>query len=103
MHFFAPFGIILGHVVCCDGILMEPTKIMIIVDLLPPSIVKQLINTLGYMRYYRKFIKGYAEMTTPMENLLKKDVNFQWSNKCQETLDILKNKMVTTPILVFPD
>ena len=42
-------------------------------------------------------------MTTPMEKLLKKDAKFQWSEQSQEILDVLKNKMVTTPILIFPD
>ena len=38
-----------------------------------------------------------------MDKLLKKDVKFHWTEACQETLDKLKNKMATTPILVFPD
>ena len=38
-----------------------------------------------------------------MENLLKIDVKFQWTQECQRSLDILKEKMVTTPILVFPN
>ena len=33
----------------------------------------------------------------------KKDIKFEWTPECQESLDILKEKMVTTPILVFPD
>ena len=38
-----------------------------------------------------------------MEKLLKKDTKFQWNEDCQQGLDTLKEKMVTTPILVFPD
>ena len=38
-----------------------------------------------------------------MEKLLKKDTKFQWNEYCQQGLDTLKEKMVTTPILVFPD
>ena len=101
--FCAPFGIMLGQMVCCDGILVDPAKIMIIVDIPPPSIVKQLRNTLVHTGYYHKFIRGYVEVTTPMDKLLKKDVKFQWSEQCQESLNFLKNKMVTTPILVFLD
>ena len=41
-------------------------------------------------------------MTAPIEKLLKKDFKFQWSEQCQESLDVLKNKVVTTPILAFP-
>jgi hypothetical protein len=37
-----------------------------------------------------------------MEKLLRKDTKFQWNDKCQHSLDTLKEKMVTTSILVFP-
>ena len=82
---------------------MDPMKIAIIVKFPPPKSVKQLRTTLGHTGYYRKFIKGYAQITAPMENKLKKDIKFEWTLECQESLDILKEKMVIAPILVFPD
>ena len=60
-----------------------------------------MCTTLGHKGYYRKFIKGYAQITAPMEKLLKKDVSFCWNDNCKKILDILKEKMVTTPIPVF--
>jgi hypothetical protein len=48
---------------------------------------------LGHTGYYRKFIKGYAQITTPMEKLLKKENKFQWSEECQEGLDTLKQEI----------
>ena len=38
-----------------------------------------------------------------MENLLKKDVTFYWNEDCKRSLDVLKEKMVLAPILVFSD
>ena len=38
-----------------------------------------------------------------MEKKLKKDIKFEWTPECQESLDILKEKMTTVPILVFPN
>src|SRR5713101_1556914 len=101
--FCAPFGILLGHVVCMQGLMMDPMKIAIIVNLPPPKSVKQLRTILGHTGYYRKFIQGYAQITAPMERQLKKDINFEGTPECQASLDILKEKMVTAPILVFPD
>ena len=37
-----------------------------------------------------------------MEKLLRKDIKYQWNDKCQHGLDTLKQKMVTASILVFP-
>jgi len=38
-----------------------------------------------------------------MEELLKNDVTLCWNDDCKKILDLLKEKMVTMPILVFHD
>jgi len=38
-----------------------------------------------------------------MEKLLKKYIKYVWNEDCQRSLDVLKEKMVTAPILVSPD
>ena len=80
--FCCPFGTLLGHIVCKQGLLVDPAKIAIIVNLPPLNSVKQLRTTLGHTGYYRKFIKGYAKITVPMEQLLKRDVKFKWTEEC---------------------
>ena len=74
--FCAPFGVLLGHVVCRDEILVDPSKAAIILDLPPPTSVMQLKPVLGHTSYYRKIIRGYEKITVPMEKLIKKDANF---------------------------
>ena len=75
--FCVPFGILLGHIVCRQWLMVDPAKIAIIMNLPPPNSVRQLYTTLGHTSYYRKFIKGYAQITMPMEKLLKCNVKFQ--------------------------
>jgi len=65
--------------------------------------VKQLYTTLGHTGYYRKFIKGYAQIMAPMEQLLKKDTTYCWNDDCKKSPEILKEKMASAPILVFPN
>jgi hypothetical protein len=101
--FGTPFGILLCHIVCKNGLLVDPAKITVIVNLPPPKIVCQQRVMLGHTGYYRKFIKGYGQITAPMEKLVRKDTNIQWKDECQHDLDTLKENMVTTTILVFPD
>jgi len=72
-----PFGILLGHVVCRQGLMVDPAKIAIIVNLHPPTSVKQLRTTLERTRYYKKFIKGYVQITIPIEKLLKHDAKYE--------------------------
>lgn len=56
----SPFGILLGHVVCKHGLIMDLANISIIVTLPPPTSMQQLGEMLGHTWYYRKFIKGYV-------------------------------------------
>ena len=56
--FSAPFGILLGHVVCKQGLLVDPAKIVFIINLPPPKSVHQLKSTLGHTKYYKTFIRG---------------------------------------------
>jgi hypothetical protein len=73
---FSPFGVFLGRIVCKKGLMVDPCKIAIIVDIPPPTSVRQLGTVMGHTRYYRKFIKGYAQIKKPMERLLKKYCQF---------------------------
>ena len=61
-----------------------------------------LREALRNTRYYYKFFKGYATITTPMEKLLNKDATFVWSLEFHGRFDTLKANMASTPILVFP-
>lgn len=91
--FCALFGILLGHVIYKKGLLVDPTKIVVIMDLPSPTTLWQLRAMLGHTSYYWKFIKGYAKI---------KGVEFQWTEECQQALDMLKEKMVFNSNSIFP-
>ena len=55
---------------------MDLAKITVIVNLPAPKTVCQLKPTLGNTGYYKKFIKGYAQITAAMEKLLRKDMKY---------------------------
>lgn len=80
---------------------MDLAKIVIILNLEPSRSVKQLCSTLGHTGYYKKFIKNYAQITVPMEEILKKDVTYFWNDDCIRSFDVLKGKLASVPILVF--
>ena len=58
--FIIPSGNLLGHVVCKQGLMVDPTKIAVILNLQALHNVKKLCATLEHTGYYRKFIKSYA-------------------------------------------
>jgi hypothetical protein len=80
--FSTTFGIFLGHVVCKQVLLIDPIKIVVIVNLPPPKSVQQLKSTLGHT-WTLMCIRGYAQITASMEKLPKKDIKYQWNDECQ--------------------
>lgn len=52
--------------------------------------------------YYRKFVQNYSKLTTPLNNLLCKNVKFEWTDECQNSFDSLKKVLLSSPILSYP-
>ncbi|GBM97304.1 Transposon Ty3-G Gag-Pol polyprotein [Araneus ventricosus] len=65
----------------------------------PPTNVKELQRFLGSVNGYNKFILQYAKLRYPLNQLLKKDVKFNWTNECQDAFDKLKETLTTKPVL----
>jgi hypothetical protein len=53
--------------------------------------------------YYQRFIEGFSKIARPMTALLAKKVEFKWTPACQESFEMLKQKLTTAPVLVLPD
>jgi transposase InsO family protein len=95
----------LGYVISKDGIETDKTKIDAINKFQNPSCIKHLRSFLGLTNYYRKFIKDYARYSKVLEGLCgkNKDKKIMWTPECDEAFQKLKDKMVKTPILAYPD
>jgi len=94
--------VFLGHVVCKEGIKVDPQKIRAIVDWPRPTNVTEVRSFLGLAGYYRRFIKDFSKISSPLTNLLKKVVKFEWSSKCEEAFQELKSRLTSAPILTLP-
>ena len=90
VHICDPMGILLGHIVCKEGIKVDFAKIKIILDLKPPVNSKQVRVLLGQTGYYRKFIRYYSYMTYTLEELLREDKEFDWTEECHISFEKLK-------------
>ncbi|KAA3482975.1 Integrase, catalytic core [Gossypium australe] len=55
------------------------------------------------MRYYRRFVKDFSMIATPLTKLVQKDVKFEWSKKCQQSFEQLKALLTKAPVLVQPE
>eukprot|EP00253_Pinus_taeda_P027733 PITA_27733 len=102
-EFLMTEGTILGHTISQQGLQVDPKKIAIIQRVPPPQKVRDVRSFVGLAGYYRRFIKDFSKLASPLFGLLGKDVEFKWTNDCQGALNELKDKLVSTPILRSPN
>ena len=68
-----------------------------------PTTVHQVQSFLGLAGYYRRFISDFSKLVKPITSLLKNDIKFNWSSKCNEAFEQLKTLLTTAPVLAQPD
>jgi hypothetical protein len=93
----------LGHVLLDKGIAVHPSKVKDILEWKSPTTVHQVSSFLRLAGYYRSFIPDFSKIGKPITELLKNDVKFNWSPKCNEAFEQLKTLLTTTPVLAQPD
>lgn len=90
------------HYISRDGVETDPRKIEVIPQWPPLKCQKDVRSFLGLTGYYRRFIKGYATISRPLTDLLKKD-GFLWNAEIEQAFLALKKALTSTPILALPD
>ena len=93
----------LGHKISADSLETLPEKLNAIKKLEPAKNIDKTYQILGLLGYYREFAPAFADITIPITNLLKKNVPFNWLQKCQAALDYLEEIFCNKPLLQFPN
>ncbi|KAA0037766.1 putative polyprotein [Cucumis melo var. makuwa] len=94
--------VFLGHVVSAKGVSIDPQKVEAVVNWERPTSATEVRSFLGLAGYYRRFIEDFSRLAFPLTTLTRKNVKFEWSNKCEQSFQELKKRLVTTPILALP-
>lgn len=92
-----------GIIVSYNGLEVNPDKVARVTEWKEPTTIKEVQEFLGFVNYYRQFIKGYSKIAVPLTELTKKTEEFIWSGAAQKAFDELKTLLTTTPILQLFD
>ena len=78
-------------------------KIEAVTNVALPEKLTQSRSFLGIVNHYRKFVPLLADISSPLNQLLKKDTPWKWSTDCQESFTKLKEALTTTTVLTHYD
>ena len=102
-NFFKKHIQYLGHLVSGEGIEPLPEKLEAVRKMPPPTTPKEVRQFLGLVGYYRKFVPKFADIARPLTNLTKLDIPYEWTTRCQEAFEFLKEMLLKEPVLKYPD
>ena len=86
-----------------EGIKMKEEKIKGILKQPTPKCVKDMQKFLGLVNYYYQFIEGFASITRPLHDIVKKDQKWDWTERQEKVFRELKKQFTKELVLAAPD
>jgi len=102
-HFMVQDGIVLGNRIYEHGIEVDRAKIKVMTSLQAPDNVKAVRSFLGHAGFYRRFIKDFSRIARPLTALLCKEVKFEFTQECHDAFQLIKQALISAPIIQPPD
>eukprot|EP00731_Ephydatia_muelleri_P015777 Em0009g201a len=102
-HLFREEVTFLGHRISRQGISTDPKKVSAVQNWKMPNSIQDVRQFLGLVGYYRKYIPHFAAIARPLHQLTERGREFQWTQECIHAFDELKSRLLSAPILSFPD
>ena len=85
----------LGFIVKNREIEANPDKIKVVLDMPPPSSIKEVQRLTGRIAALHRFVSRASDKCQPFFQVLKKV--FQWDTKCEEEFSVLKTYLSSPP------
>ncbi|KAA3487196.1 Retrovirus-related Pol polyprotein from transposon opus [Gossypium australe] len=96
-------GFVLGHQISSKGLEMDKAKIEVIKNLSNPMTVQGVRNFFGHVGFYKRFIKNFAHISKPLNQLLLKETHFVFDQDCIQAFEVIKEKLISGPIIITLD
>ncbi|KAH0644574.1 hypothetical protein KY284_032458 [Solanum tuberosum] len=85
-----------------EEVVVDPQKIEAVKNWIRPSSVTEFRSFVGLASYYRQFVKNFSSIATHLTNLTKKEIQFEWTEKFEESFQKFNTILTTAPILALP-
>ena len=83
---------------------MDDKKVKAVLEWPLPQTVKELQRFLGFANFYRRFVRNFSIIATPLATMTKRHTSrLTWSPEAQQAFEELKTQFTSAPILRHPD
>ncbi len=93
----------LGHVIGNGTVRPLTNNVVAIKDFPQPKNKKNIRQFLGKVNFHLKYIPNATRLLEPFHNLLRKNVDFVWSEDCRKAFVEIKDYLASTPVLAIFD
>ena len=80
---------------------MDPNKVKAVTTWPTPTTKRELQQFLGFVNFYRRFVKGFAKIAKPLTKLTGKN-EWLWTELQQKAFEELKDEITSERTLIIP-
>ena len=118
-HFLRKEVTYLGHTISANGVACESDKTSAVSNWPTPTTGKELRSFIGFVSYYRRFVKGFSQIAGPLHDLVNQTVGSgqqtsrgksrntsitdQWTTAHQCAFERLKSAVTSSSALGYAD
>jgi transposase InsO family protein len=93
----------LGHIITQDGIKPDTSRIETFRKNPMPKTGKQLLKLLGYLNWFRPFIRDLSPRIASLTSKTSKNIPFNWTPEDSHLVNTIFNEIIQSTLLTFPD
>lgn len=93
----------LGHIISRNIVRPSNDNLKAIKEFERPKNKKNVRQLLGKINFYHKYVENSTKRLEPLHNLLRKNVEFLWTEECERSFVEIKKLLCSSPILSIYD
>ena len=90
----------LGHIIEKEGVRPGKDNLRTIREFERPKNNRNVRQLLGKINFYYRYIENSCKLLEPLHNLLRKNVQFIWTEECERSFQKIKKYLCSSPINV---